>query len=556
MANVKLHSKSRPDDLQSPSSDVRIAFLGHPLTANGLAFLTGLCVMVLELVAGRLVARHLGASLHTWTSVIGIVLAGLSVGNYIGGRLADRFRPEQILGKLFLTASIFSLAILWLSEIMAGAFSEEGVSWPVRIVCFVTVVFAWPALALGTITPVLAKGAVERTAARGRAIGNIYAAGTVGSIVGTFLTGFVLIAWLGTKAIVLCVSGTLALAGLACGGLGLVGTAWTILCVLACVAGLAPFGWATDLGASLLLREPTDVIFADDSQYFYILVNPQDAEHPELRMLRLDALVHGSLNPERPGELAHYGYEQTYGAVTARWMQNRSQLRALFIGGGAYVFPRYLQVHYPFSQLEVVEIDPDVTEVCHRSLGLPRDTPIRSIHEDARTYVASLPPGDRYDIIYGDAFNDFSVPWHLTTREFNNRLLELLAPDGLYMMNLVDIFNSGQFLAAFVHTAKQTFPYVKVIVTESLPGVGWQAYRNAFVVVCSRRPLSLESPPLGGGPGEAAFRGEVFSEMLVDELIRRARPRVLTDDYAPVDNLLVPVIRNRGLDNGITSRSR
>src|SRR5262245_17965148 len=98
MANVQLSTKPKPDDLQSPSKDARVAFLGHPVTANGLAFLTGLCVMVLELVAGRLVARHLGASLHTWSSVIGIVLAGLSVGNYIGGRLADRFRPEQILG--------------------------------------------------------------------------------------------------------------------------------------------------------------------------------------------------------------------------------------------------------------------------------------------------------------------------------------------------------------------------------------------------------------------------------------------------------------------------
>jgi predicted membrane-bound spermidine synthase len=542
---VKAAPKTKLQNATDAAAAPRISPLGHPLAANGLAFLTGLCVMVLELVAGRLVARHLGASLHTWTSVIGIVLTGLSAGNWLGGRLADRFRAEQLLGKLFMASSVSSLAILWLTEIMAGAFPESGVSWPVRIVCFVTVVFAWPALALGTITPVLAKGAVERAAARGRAIGNIYAAGTVGSIVGTFLTGFVLVAWLGTKAIVLCVAGTLAFAGLLCGGFGLAGGAWAVLSALACFFGLAPFEWAEIAGVALVLREPPDVIFADDSHYFFITVNP-DRDNPHLRVLQLDALVHGSLDPNRPGVLSHYGYEQTYAAVTARFMHGRSRLRTLFIGGGAYVFPRYLQVHHPISDIEVVEIDPAVTEVCHRSLGLPRDTTIRSIHEDARTYVAALSPGDRYDVIYGDAFNDFSVPWHLTTREFNEQLSGLLAPDGVYMMNLVDILNSGRFLAAFVHTARQTFPHVTAIATDALPGVDTGAERNAFVVVCSKQPLVLDTPPLGSGPGESMFRGQILSKQVVDDLMRRARPPELTDDYAPVDNLLVPVIRNRG----------
>jgi MFS family permease len=503
--------------------------------------------MVLELVAGRLVARHLGASLHTWTSVIGIVLAGLSIGNYLGGRLADRFRPEQVLGKLLLASSICTLAILWLSEIMAAVFPERGVSWPVRIVCYVTIVFAWPALALGTITPVLAKAAVERSPTRGRAIGNIYAASTIGSIVGTFLTGFVLVAWLGTKAIILCVAGTLAAAALACGGLGLVGSTWVTLCALACITGIAPFRWSKEMGASLLLREPPDLIHSQDSHYFYIRVSGQDVEHPELRELRLDALVHGSLDPNQPGVLAHYGYEQAYAAVTERYMQDRSRLRALFIGGGAYVFPRYLQVHYPGSEMEVVEIDPAVTEVCHRSLGLPRNSTIRSIHQDARAYLFAQPAGHRFDIIYGDAFNDFSVPWHLTTREFNERLHDLLAADGIYIMNLVDIFNSGRFLSAFVHTAKQTFPQVSVLVTELMPGLNWRDERNAFVVVCAKQPLPLTVPPLGAGAGQNKFVGLVLPDLTVDELIRRVRPHTLTDDFAPVDNLLVPVIRNRGL---------
>ncbi|MBI3463362.1 MAG: fused MFS/spermidine synthase [Planctomycetes bacterium] len=544
MPRQKPHQQHRGKAASGPS------YVGDPIVANSLAFFTGLCVMVLELVAGRLIARHLGSSLYTWTAVIGVILAGLSLGNWLGGRLADRFRIEQLVGKLFLAASITCLLILWLSEIMATAFPDEGISWPARIVCFVTVVFFVPAAALGTITPVLAKAVVQRASATGRAIGNIYAAGTIGSIVGTFLTGFVLIAWLGTKAIVLCVAAGLAGAGLVCGGRGLVGWTWSLLCGLACVGGLVATGWAGDLGRALLLREWSSAIYTDESHYFYIQVAP-DPERPEVRALRLDALVHGSLIPDQPQELVHYGYERAYASLTARFAHDRDTLRALFIGGGAYVFPRYMEALYPSSQLDVVEIDPAVTEACHRALGLPRDTPIRSIHMDARNYVAAVRPGNRYDLIFGDAFNDFSVPWHLTTKEFNDQLRGLLAPDGLYMMNLVDIFNSGQFLAAYVHTARETFSQVRVLLSQSadqrLGMADWRDRREAFVVLCAQQPLVLENPPLGSQPGEPRFEGLVLSDQLVAELLNRVRPVSLTDDYAPVDNLLAPVIGQRGL---------
>jgi hypothetical protein len=251
--------------------------------------------------------------------------------------------------------------------------------------------------------------------------------------------------------------------------------------------------------------------------------------------------------------LVEYAYERTYAAVTARVARRRSGLRALFVGGGAYVFPRYMEAQWPGCQLDVVEIDPAVTETCHRVLGLPRDTPIRTTHMDARNYVAGLARGNRYDLIYGDAFNDLSVPWHLTTREFNEQLRGLLAPDGVYMINLVDLFASGRFLAAYVRTARETFPYVSVLLTEGreldLRGAdaSWQAQRTAFVVVCSLQPIELQSPPLGSRPGEPRFDGEVLSEPRIEQLLNRVQPRLLVDDYAPVDNLLAPVIQRRGL---------
>jgi hypothetical protein len=170
---------------------------------------------------------------------------------------------------------------------------------------------------------------------------------------------------------------------------------------------------------------------------------------------------------------------------------------------------------------------------------------------DARNFVSGLPAGDRYDLIYGDAFNDFSVPWHLTTKEFNDQLRGLLAPDGVYMMNLVDIFNSGRFLAAFVRTARETFPHVRVLLTEPAQQRqathDWPTWREAFVVVCARQPLEFEDPPLGSGPEEPPFEGMVLPDETIDALLDRMQPSLLTDDYAPVDNLLAPVVRRRGL---------
>ena len=86
----------------------------------GTVFLSSLCIMVLELVAGRLIARHVGSSLYTWTSVIGIVLAGIAAGNYAGGRLADRFPPKETLGAIFLVASANCLLVPVLNDRVGG----------------------------------------------------------------------------------------------------------------------------------------------------------------------------------------------------------------------------------------------------------------------------------------------------------------------------------------------------------------------------------------------------------------------------------------------------
>src|SRR5262245_44715516 len=118
-----------------------------------LAFIASFCVMVVELVAGRLIARHVGQSLYTWTSAIGVILTGLTLGNFIGGRLADRFDTRKTLSALFFIASAACLTIPLMNHEMGTAkfLTEIKGNWPLRIALHVTLVFIFPAASLGLI---------------------------------------------------------------------------------------------------------------------------------------------------------------------------------------------------------------------------------------------------------------------------------------------------------------------------------------------------------------------------------------------------------------------
>jgi MFS family permease len=169
-------------------------------------FISSFCIMVIELVAGRLIARFLGSSLYTWTSIIGVVLAGISIGNYIGGRLADRFKAARTLAILFALCAAACLIIIGLNTIVGNWTWLWRFNWPTRILLHVTVVFLLPATFLGTISPVVAKMALEKGLPTGRTVGDIYAWGAAGSILGTFVAGYYLIALMGTISIVCSVS--------------------------------------------------------------------------------------------------------------------------------------------------------------------------------------------------------------------------------------------------------------------------------------------------------------------------------------------------------------
>ncbi len=517
---------------------------------TAIVFVSSACMMVLELVAGRIIAPYVGVSLYTWTSVIGVVLAGMSLGNYLGGRLADRWASLRLLGLIFLLGGLASLAIL-VTEPLGLRLPD---AWPIvlRILLFATALFFLPSMILGGVSPVVVKLAVRDLARTGSTVGRISAAGTLGSIVGTFATGFWLISQFGTHTIVWGVGIVLlalALAFLLADGrvlrlplrlrwrfarspLRLLAVLIPLLLIAGGTAAAATQGW---------LKSQCTM----ETNYFCIKVRDDERAGAPVRILILDRLVHSYSSLDDPTKLV-YGYEQVYAEATAyiagglaRGTGGQEPLRTLFIGGGGYTFPRYMEALYPGSQSDVIEIDPGVTQIAYAMLGLRRDSQIASFNEDARMFLARQPT-KQYHLIMGDAFNDYSVPYHLTTREFNERVRAWLAPGGLYMMNMID-GPRREFLRAYVSTLRLTFPHVYLA-----PAVhGWRdSPRVTFVLIASDRALDLGAfQDIDAGDGETLFANQLLSQTETDALLAEGRTVLLTDRYAPVDQMLAPVFR-------------
>ena len=323
---------------------------------------------------------------------------------------------------------------------------------------------------------------------------------------------------------------------------------WAAIFIALMALGLVPAGWANETGADLALREKPnpDIIYEDESQYCYIAVK-RISENPDRRAFMQDKLKHSDVVMDDILDLK-YSYEQIHAAATHLLSRGMDKLSVLVIGGGGYIFPRYVERVWPGSRVDVVEIDPGVTAAAMQAFGLQRDSPINTFTMDARNYVNQLLEQTRaggqaaqYDFIYEDALNDYSVPYQLTTKEFNDKIARILTDRGVYMIELIDIYDSGRFVGAFVNTLEQTFAYVYVV-AENEP----RSVRNTFVIIAAKHEIDFENLAL-----EEQVRNLdlwILSDSEIDALRQKARGIVLTDDYAPVENLLAPVVLASAMD--------
>jgi len=251
--------------------------------------------------------------------------------------------------------------------------------------------------------------------------------------------------------------------------------------------------------------------------------------------MHLDKLLHSKVDLDDPLDLK-YEYEGVYAQVT-RHLRPSGPVSALFVGDGGDVFPRYMEIVHPGSYLEVIEIDPVVTKAAFEAFGVPASSTIQHFAMDARNRVADLIRDKRrgeqvpsFDFIYGDAFSDFSVPYHLTTLEYTQSLAELMTDDGVYLLNLIDMLEIGNFLNAVVNTCRQVFPQVEVLLPETTPDA-----RTTFVIVCSKKPVDLSRVPTRVKK-EHGFVCESLAPSDLDRLARRNGDLVLRDDYAPIEH--------------------
>jgi spermidine synthase len=509
--------------------------------ANLVVFIASFCTLVIELVAGRIMAPYVGVSLYTWTSIIGVVLAGISIGAWVGGILADRYPRPATLGWLLFLSGVGALTIAPLTDLIGAA--QFQATLMLRILLLTTAIFFIPSMLLGMISPVVVKLTLDNLNRTGNIVGKIYAFSTLGSIIGTFATGFFLISWMGTRNILLAMGAILIVSAFLFGGMFLKRKAAVISIVSITTVSVLVF---TMFGYAYKPILDGKTYYYKESDYFTIKLKKYPIKNGtvEGEALILDNLIHSINDVDDPAFL-DYDYIRIYEEVISWQMQKRTSVDALFIGGGGYTFPRYLEAAYPGARIDVVEIDPEVTRVVYEYLGLPRSTTIRSFNEDGRWFVMNSKDKGRYDFIFGDAFNDLSIPYHLTTKEFAQQMKELLKPDGLLIANLIDSVAEGMFLPAYIRTLEEVFGKGNVNLLVLSPELFRQGIATCVVVASPTKMEMKDFARVIDSRGGKAMTANIVPQERLQQILQERPSVILTDDYVPVDNLTAPIFEAR-----------
>lgn len=501
-----------------------------------ITFIASFCILVIEIVAGRILAPFVGVSLYTWTSIIGVVLTGISIGAYLGGKLADRFPGRKTLGWLLLVSGIATLLISPVTNIVAGYHFPTTLMLRILIVTAIT--FFIPSCILGMISPVVVKLAVRNLEKVGNVVGKIYAVSTLGSIIGTFAAGFFLISWMGTRHIILVMGCILILTAIIGGTL--FRTRKPVIGFLLIPSLIILFTY------DLAFKPPltADTYYYKESDYYTLKLKKaisRDGKTP-LQALILDNLVHSYINLENPLHI-EYQYERIYADILKWRFHKNASFRSLTIGGGGYTFPRYMEASYPNAHIDVVEIDPEITRVVYKYLGMPRNTRIRSFNDDGRWFVMNCK--EKYDIIFIDAYNDLSIPYHLTTKDFALQLRDILNPGGIVLTNIIDDFQKGSFLPSYIRTLREVFGEGNIHLISISPRFE-KIGISTFVVLAGRDYLPIRDfESYIKSVAQDEVNSAVVPEHIIDRFMQKNYSVVLRDDYAPVDNLIAPVFEQR-----------
>lgn len=486
--------------------------------AAGLVFGASAAVLVLEITSLRLIAPYVGITLETNTAVIGFALAAIALGAWSGGRTADQRDPRGLLGPLLLAGGALILTITPIVRFVADWVGPSQAASVALLLAAVTVFV--PAALLSAVPPMVVKLQLASLSETGSVVGRLSGIGTLGAIVATFVTGFVLVALIPTSVILLGTGGLLVLAGLALSasgrGFGSSGRPSAGLLALALVA----------VGLGAVQPQPCDT----ETRYHCASIATDPARSGG-RLLILDTLRHSYVDLDDPTHL-EFAYSRGIAAALDVQAPPGAPLSVLHIGGGGMTLPRYLLATRPGGDNVVLEVDPGVVALDRERLDLPDDEGLRVTVGDGRVGLA-LTATDSLDAVVGDAFGGVAVPWHLATRQAVADVARVLVPGGLYALNVID-HAPLRFARAEIATVAAVFDYVLVI---SPSGQLLGESGGNFVVLASDEPLDRTA--IGTGLRDRETPMSLVSDAELADFLG-PDPLVLTDDYAPVDQLLTP----------------
>jgi SAM-dependent methyltransferase len=440
--------------------------------------------------------------------VIGVALAGIAAGASLGGRWADVLPPRRVAAGALAVGGLGVLAVRPLVRVLGPALGPG----PVAAIVLVAASTLVSVTALAMVTPAITRARLAHVEGSGAVIGGLSAASTVGSLAGVFLTGFVLVALLPVAMILLVMAAAcLVLAALTAAVRTRKAITGTAVAAAVLAAALVAMPGRCDL----------------DTVYYCASVRTDPAD-PDVRLLVLDDLNHSAVDLADPAHL-QFAYTRRFADAIDTTFAPGAPLDAVHVGGGGFTMPRWLAATRPGSASTVLEVDEGVVELGRRELGVAEIPGVDVRIGDARSLLAALPAASA-DVVVGDAFGARSVPWHLATSEFVADVHRVLRHDGVYVLNVIDR-DPWRLLAAEVATVADRFPHVALLVRpeQIVPGGGGNA-----VVVASDRPIDTRA--LEASATERGEPGSVLDAAAVRRFVGDAR--VLTDDWAPVDQLI------------------
>jgi spermidine synthase len=490
--------------------------------------------MALELLGSRLLAPVFGNSIFVWGSLIGVVLASLSAGYYLGGKLAD-IRPNlETISLAMFAAGLLVLALPTLTQPVFDAALGIHLGERYSPLFATTLLLGPPSILLGMVSPYAIRLAAKTLEKLGKASGNLYALSTLGSIAGTFVTVFVLIPEFGVNKIIVALGVTLLVVAFL--GLGKRLKVF-VLVILIAIPFAAPYLVARRLTVATYSLALGDTIYETDTPYHHLqVVDAYDAEHQStVRYLIMDDNFHSAMDLRDPDRLV-FPYTEYFHIPL---LLNPNIRNVLFVGGGGFTGPKSFLQHYPKVTVDVAEIDPEVIRVAEQYFGVNSSNPRLHIYnEDGRIFLQQT--DQKYDLVILDAYSKSYVPFHLMTTEFFKLLASHLTPMGSILSNLIaQTAGSGfQLLGAESSTMQAVFPNVYAFATS---GPNYPDLQNIIILASldHNRLTETDFQNLAEAPNAAGIQlvsdvGNLFTLGANNEPI-------LTDNFAPVENLLDPM---------------